>query len=265
MRKTGFTYLGILFAVAIMGAVLAAAGTVWHTAQQREKERDLLFVGDQFRNAIGAYYENTKVADNQLKQYPHSLDDLLKDNRFLVTTRWLRKIYIDPMTGKNEWGLVEAPGGGIMGVHSLSEETPLKTGNFRKVDEEFEGKQHYSEWQFVYRGKTVAGASSGAPVPAVQAVPGAPAIPAPGTAPVQNPAAASAPAPASAALQRAQCDNMKRSDATICQAIAQKNGDEAGRLCNLSVEDRYTICTTKGGQGLPPLDVRVQENPDILQ
>jgi len=32
-----------------MGVALAALGTMWHTASQREKERDLLFVGDQYR------------------------------------------------------------------------------------------------------------------------------------------------------------------------------------------------------------------------
>ena len=252
MRKTGFTYLGVLFAVAIMGAVLAAVGSVWHTAQQREKERELLFIGNQFRSAIGGFYEKSS---GTVKQYPHSLDDLLKDNRILVTKRWLRKIYIDPMTVKNEWGLVEAPGGGIIGVRSLSEDTPIKTGNFHKEDAEFEGKQHYSEWKFVYRGKAVKGQSPGAPVPDMYPVP------APDDAVTRNSAGTPALAPAPAALQRSQCDDMKRNDGNICQAIAQKNGDEAGRLCNISAEDRYSICTTRGGQGLPPLAVRVQGNP----
>lgn len=145
--QSGFTYLAALFAVAIMGVALAAAGAVWHTAQQREKERELLFVGNQFRTAIGLYYERSP---GTVKRYPASLKELLKDERHLSTQRYLRKIFIDPMTGKPGWSLVTAPEGGIMGVYSLSDATPLKTGSFRHADRALEGKSRYSEWKFAY-------------------------------------------------------------------------------------------------------------------
>jgi Tfp pilus assembly protein PilE len=35
MRQRGFTYLILLFIVAIMGVMLAASATVWHTLAQR--------------------------------------------------------------------------------------------------------------------------------------------------------------------------------------------------------------------------------------
>ena len=44
----------------------------------------------------------------------------------------------------------EAPGGGFMGVHSLSEETPIKSGNFSLKDQGFEGAEHYTKWIFAY-------------------------------------------------------------------------------------------------------------------
>jgi type II secretory pathway pseudopilin PulG len=50
--QRGFTLLGLLFLLAGMGVAMAALGTMWHTASQRDKERDLLFVGDQYRQAI---------------------------------------------------------------------------------------------------------------------------------------------------------------------------------------------------------------------
>lgn len=150
-RQSGFTYLAALLLIVIMGTVLAATGVVWHTAQQREKERELLYVGDQFRRAIGLYYERTP---GKFKKYPNSLQDLLKDERHLSVQRYLRKIYLDPMTRKAAWGIVPAPGGGIMGVYSLSEEEPRKTGNFPFRDSEFEGKGKYAEWQFVYQPQT---------------------------------------------------------------------------------------------------------------
>lgn len=48
-----------------------------------------------------------------------------------------------------------APEGGIVGVHSLSEATPIKSGNFGYGDESFEGKAKYSDWVFAYRPQTV--------------------------------------------------------------------------------------------------------------
>ncbi len=147
-HQRGFTYLGLLFAIAILGAVLAATGELWHTARQREKEQQLLFVGDAFRRAIGLYYERTPGA---VKHFPRNLEDLLRDNRYLTVQRYLRQIYPDPMTGKPDWGLVRAPDGGIMGVHSKSEGAPLKIAHFdTPEDRQFSDKTKYSEWVFAY-------------------------------------------------------------------------------------------------------------------
>ena len=147
MHQRGFTYLIVLFMVAIMGAVLAATAMVWHTVAQRDKEQELLFAGHAFRRAIGLYYERTP---GTAKQYPKKLGDLLEDKRQVGLTRYLRKIYIDPFTASKEWGLVPGPGGTIMGVYSRSEAVPIKTGNFDKADQDFAGKGSYQDWQFVY-------------------------------------------------------------------------------------------------------------------
>ncbi len=146
--QSGFTVLGLLIIIVIMGAGLAATGAFFSHEAQREKERELLFVGDQFRAAIESYYRHTPGISSA---YPKTLEDLLEDKRFPMPIRYLRRIYADPMTGKPDWGLVQMPGGGgIMGVYSLSQDAPVKTGNFDLRDQAFEGKQHYSEWQFVY-------------------------------------------------------------------------------------------------------------------
>ena len=143
-RNEGFTYLAILFVVAIMGTGLALVGEVWATATLRERESDLLNVGNEYRKAIGRYY----IAGP--RQYPRTLEDMLKDPRQAGTVRHLRKLYPDPIAGKSNWGLVRAPDGGIAGVYSLSDERPLKSGGFAVRDKEFESKQKYSEWKFVY-------------------------------------------------------------------------------------------------------------------
>ncbi len=64
--------------------------------------------------------------------------------------RHLRRLYPDPITGKDEWGLVKADDGGIAGVYSTSEAAPLKTGGFAVRDASFEGKTKYADWQFVF-------------------------------------------------------------------------------------------------------------------
>jgi type II secretory pathway pseudopilin PulG len=146
-KQSGFTYLAILFAIAIAGVMLAATGINWSQAAQREKERELLFVGDQYRQAIALYYERSP---GSVKRYPRALSDLLKDERQLGIQRYLRKIYLDPMTRKADWGIEVAPDGGVMGVHSLSDAAPLKRANFAYADQGFEGATRYTDWVFDY-------------------------------------------------------------------------------------------------------------------
>ena len=143
-RAKGFTYLAVLFAVAILSGGLALAGEMWETSAQREREAELLFVGHQYRMAIQRYF-----LSGPQRQYPRSLEDLLKDPRRPGTERYLRRLYPDPITGK-EWALVKAPDGGILGVHSLSEERPLKVAGFKLRDAGFEGAENYSDWKFVH-------------------------------------------------------------------------------------------------------------------
>ncbi len=131
----------------VLGIALAAAGEVWHLAVKREKEQELLFVGNQFRQAIKGYYEHTPP---QAQRYPARLEDLLKDPRYPLVQRYLRKIYADPVQGGAEWGLVKGAGGEIMGVHSLSKDEPVKKGNFSSADRSFENKMTYSDWVFMY-------------------------------------------------------------------------------------------------------------------
>jgi len=46
-RQRGFTYLTVLFIVAILLGGLAMVGEVWETSAKRDKEAELLFVGNQ--------------------------------------------------------------------------------------------------------------------------------------------------------------------------------------------------------------------------
>ncbi len=161
----GFTYIGLLILVAIAGVALAGVGQLWSTIAKRDREAQLLFVGDEFRRAIGSYYEGSPG----VHQFPQALEDLLEDRRLPVVRRHLRKIYVDPMTGGTEWGLIKN-GNAILGVHSLSKDKPLKTANFRPEDAAFEGSGAYTDWIFTYQ---PASAGSNSPVQAPGAAGGA--------------------------------------------------------------------------------------------
>jgi type II secretory pathway pseudopilin PulG len=142
-NQKGFTLMGAMIMVAAMGAGLAAYGQMASHVAQREKEAELLFRGNQYRQAIEAYYKKDQ-------KYPRALAELLEDRRYPNPAHHLRKLHADPITGRPEWGLMEAPGGGIMGVYSKSEEAPIKTGSFSLANKTFADAKRYADWQFFY-------------------------------------------------------------------------------------------------------------------
>lgn len=148
-RQAGFAYVMLLITVMAMGVGLAAIGDVWHTTNRREKEQELLFVGDQFRLAIAQYYAQTPPGNTQ--RFPSRLEDLLKDPRLPGTRRYLRKIFTDPISGEKKWGVVRGINGGISGVYSLSVDKPFKKSGFKLADKDFEGMSRYADWVFMPR------------------------------------------------------------------------------------------------------------------
>ena len=145
-REKGAAYLMLMLTILIMGIGLVSVSSVWHTTLRRDKEQELLFYGAQYRQAISQYYVNSP---SQGQRYPKSLEDLLKDPRVPGIKRYLRKIYTDPMTGEQSWGLVRSKSGGILGIYSKSEEQPIKISNFKAANKYFQGKQKYSDWVFI--------------------------------------------------------------------------------------------------------------------
>lgn len=142
--QRGLAYLGLLIAITIIGLSLGAVGVVWRTQIRRDKEAQLLFVGAQIRAAIGHYYVESG------RGYPPTLAELLTDTRYPQAHRHLRRLYYDPMTASQDWNLIYAPGGGIMGVASRSQDKPIKQSNFDAADAAFETAGCYCDWQFVF-------------------------------------------------------------------------------------------------------------------
>ncbi|MHB8482538.1 MAG: type II secretion system protein [Nitrospiria bacterium] len=143
LTKQGFTYLATMVIIVVIGITLSVTGYQWKTMTRREKEKELLFRGNEIRNAITQY-----VNSDPLRRFPHSLEDLMKDPKSSKTVRYLRKMYKDPITN-DDWVLVTDPASGLIGVHSKSKEKPIKTSNFRPQDHCFEDKTHYRDWAFI--------------------------------------------------------------------------------------------------------------------
>jgi type II secretory pathway pseudopilin PulG len=154
----GFTYLAAMFLVMIMGIMLGIAGQSWVHVMKREREQELIYRGSQIVQAIKRWRKPTNPPHPIIPLY--DLEHLLKDPRSFANVKHLRKLYKDPITGK-DWVLIKDPQRGITGVASSSQEVPLRQSNFQnlcspsdeylvKMFRTFEGKTKYSDWQFVF-------------------------------------------------------------------------------------------------------------------
>ena len=144
--QAGFTFLAVMFSIVLIGIMIGTAARQLATVAKREKETELLFRGQAIRRGIELYYRTSRAG---FSQYPRSLEELIKDPGSPAVRRYLRKIYSDPITG-GEWALVRDVSGRVKGVHSTSEEAPLKVAHFPEELKAFEGKKKYSEWVFEY-------------------------------------------------------------------------------------------------------------------
>ena len=114
-RQRGFTYLWLLFVLAAGAAGLAGLGQRASAAVQRDREAELIFRGHEIARALSAYRAATP---GTAKLLPAALQDLLDDRRGPRPLRHLRRLYLDPFTGKADWVLVTAGDGRISVVRS---------------------------------------------------------------------------------------------------------------------------------------------------
>ena len=173
-RSTGFAYLALLITVTIIGVAAVATFQMGSILQRRAAEDELLEIGTEFRRALISYSSATPAGQ---PNYPPSLDALLKDPRYPNIRRHLRKLYYDPLTGTQRWGLVMSPDGkGVVGVYSLAQGKPIKIGNFEPIYQSFADKTSYADWVFtsipptsiVPKGTvTIPGAPAGTTAPAI--------------------------------------------------------------------------------------------------
>lgn len=139
----------LIFALLLVVALSLAATVAIGRAQldaQRERETQLLWIGNQFRKALLSYHSVNPAGGQQ--QYPQKLEDLLDDERGPVTVRHLRQLYVDPMTGAPDW-VPELQAGRIVGVHSRSKDAPLRHVFANPADAGFGAAKTYEGWRFL--------------------------------------------------------------------------------------------------------------------
>jgi general secretion pathway protein G len=106
----GFTLIELIVATAILALLTTMALPLARLTIKREKEKELRFDLWQMRDAIDRYKDVADRGAIQIKLgsqgYPPDLDTLM--NGIDIggkKVRFLRRIPVDPMTGKAEWGL----------------------------------------------------------------------------------------------------------------------------------------------------------------
>ncbi len=146
-REAGFTYVAMLFAVALISVGLGLAVPIYSEQVRREREQELIRVGTLYVEAIRNYYLSSP---GSVRMYPRRLEDLILDARFVGTRRHLRKLYWDPIMRSAQWGVVPAPDGGVAGVYSRSEQAPLLARPLLVGSQSIAPPARYSDLKFVF-------------------------------------------------------------------------------------------------------------------
>jgi len=146
--ERGYTLVALIVAIAVMSILMAAAVPIWSHLMKREREKELLFRGNQYVEAIDRFYR-------KFGRLPLQIEELQK-------TKCIRRHYPDPMTKDGQWELIRFTGGPRQAGRRLpgsKSAQPLATGSIIGVVSKsreksiliYQGKDHYNQWKFSYQ------------------------------------------------------------------------------------------------------------------
>ncbi len=144
-RSRGFTLIEMIVATAILLVLTGLALPLVKMEVKRERERELRYDLWTLRDAIDRYKDAADRGAFQIKVgsegYPPDLDRLVDGEDVAgKKLKFLRKIPIDPMTGKAEWGMrsmqddptSESWGGqNVFDVYTKSQDRALDGTNYK--------------------------------------------------------------------------------------------------------------------------------------
>lgn len=150
-REGGYAMAALLVSMAVMAILLTVALPTWKQTVQREREEELIFCGNQYARAIGAYqrkYANASPQSIDVLIEQHFLRRKFKDPFSPTEDREFQPLYSSAQTAQGGQstgigtpaGTPPASGGGIIGVASKSTGLSIRTYN---------NATHYNEWQFI--------------------------------------------------------------------------------------------------------------------
>lgn len=136
-NQKGFTLMELLVAAMVVVILASAAVPMARNGVRRQKELELRRSLREMRTAIDAYktmaeQQKIKAPPPENNGYPETLELLVEGAPAMGKTlkvRFLRRIPVDPFTGKAEWGLraiTDDPtstswgGGSVFDVYSLA-------------------------------------------------------------------------------------------------------------------------------------------------
>lgn len=106
----GFTYVGVLLGVALVGLALGGAAQLASKQVERQRAAQADWAFRQYRAALLSYH---KAAPGAERKMPPALDDLLTDRRYLGIVRHLRRLYEVPCQDGRQAVLTYASRGSV--------------------------------------------------------------------------------------------------------------------------------------------------------
>lgn len=188
-RPRGYTLVALMIGVTVMMVAIAAILPLASAEAQRDKEEELIFRGKQ-------YAEGIRTFRRRYGRYPNALKEMLE-----MRPHTIRKLWKDPMTNSDDWGLITmtgvplpgqpGPGGGFPpggGRTPTPTPTPVPTptrspfgggsqpspsgpitGVYSKSTKKgyriYDGREMYNEWRFTEASLGIS--STGPPGPGV--------------------------------------------------------------------------------------------------
>jgi hypothetical protein len=101
--ESGYILLIVMMMATLLLISLAAAVPSIYVEGQREKEKELIFRGEQYSRAIILFHQ-------KFNRYPSSVKELLHTNNL----SFLRQAYPDPMTKSGKWRFIHATANGVI-------------------------------------------------------------------------------------------------------------------------------------------------------